>query len=253
MDNIFLAFILTFIAGLSTLIGSLFVFIKGNTENLTKYALAFAAGVMVCVSLTDLLPEGISLLTKCNRGVGFMLVLVFVIFGMLISSLIDKFIPENHDKLYDKKLYKIGIFSMIAIIIHNIPEGIATFLSTSTNLTLGIALTVAIALHNIPEGISISVPVYHATKSRKKAILFTFISGMSEPLGAVLAFLFLKPIMSDAIMGSMLALIAGIMVHIGMLKLFPTAMNYPNKKKTFIFFIIGIIFMLTSHLLMHGH
>ena len=162
---------------------------------------------MICVSFTDLLPESISLLLKTHdKTSGFLIIFLFIILGLLISWGIDKVIPENNN-IQNKKLYKVGIFSMIAIIVHNIPEGIATFLSSTTNLTIGISLTIAIALHNIPEGISISVPVYGATGSKKKAIGYTLISGMAEPLGAILAFLFLKPIITDSLMGSLLAII----------------------------------------------
>lgn len=169
MTDTIIPFILTFIAGLSTLIGSIFIFLKIDINKLTKYALAFAAGVMISVSFTDLLPEGLKLLLKSNdKTNAFALTLSFVVIGLIISSLIDKLIPESNGNVYDKKLYKVGIFSMIAIIVHNIPEGIATFLSSSANLTLGVSLTIAIALHNIPEGISISVPVFKATGSRKK-------------------------------------------------------------------------------------
>lgn len=250
MSNIAVAFILTFIAGISTMIGSLLIFFKDKRGVILKYSLSFAAGVMICVSFIDLIPESTILLFNNNKNQTFILAFIIIVIGMIISTIIDKSIPENQ-KGENNIIFKVGIFSMIAIILHNIPEGIATFLSSMTNIKLGIALTIAIALHNVPEGISISVPIYKATKSRKKALLYTFISGMSEPFGAILAYLFLAPIINDTIMGILLALIAGIMIHIGMVKLLPTALNYKNKKRTFMFFIIGILFMYISHLLMN--
>ncbi len=249
MSNITIAFILTFIAGISTMIGSLLIFFKDRRGVVLKYSLSFAAGVMICVSVIDLIPESIELLFNENKNKTFILTFVFIIVGMIVSFMIDKLIPENENQK-ENKLFKVGIFSMIAIILHNIPEGIATFLSSATNIKLGIALTLAIALHNIPEGISISVPIFKATKSRKKALIYTFISGMSEPFGAILAYLLLAPIINDTIMGILLALIAGIMIHIGALKLLPTALKYKEKKKTICFLIIGIFFMYISHLLM---
>lgn len=246
MNNI-IPFILTSIAGLATLIGSIFIFLKIDINKLTKYSLSFAAGVMLSVSFTDLIPESLKLLLenypKTNT---FILSIIFIIIGLIISYTIDKLIPENNN-VYDKKIYKVGIFSMIAIIIHNIPEGITTYLSSSVNITLGITLTIAIALHNIPEGISISVPVYKATKSRKKAILYTLISGLAEPLGALLAFLFLTPIITNTIMGCILAITAGIMTHISLCQLLPTALTYKEKGRTTCFFIIGFFFMFISH------
>jgi len=251
MSNITIAFILTFIAGISTMLGSILIFFKDKRGVVLKYSLSFASGVMICVSIIDLIPESVELLYKGNKNQTFILTFIFIVIGMIISYIIDKCIPENQNKKNNNKLFKVGIFSMIAIILHNIPEGIATFLSSATNIKLGIALTIAIALHNIPEGISISIPIFKATKSRKKALLYTFISGMSEPFGAILAFLLLAPIINNAIMGILLALIAGIMIHIGAIKLLPTALKYKEKNKTICFFIIGILFMYFSHYLMN--
>jgi len=251
MSNITIAFILTFIAGLSTMLGSILIFLKDKRGVVLKYSLSFAAGVMICVSTIDLIPESIELLFNRNKNQTFILIFIFMATGIIISYIIDKCIPENQTQNKNNNLLKVGVFSMIAIILHNIPEGIATFLSSATNIKLGIALTIAIALHNIPEGISISIPIFKATKSRKKALLYTFVSGMSEPFGAILAYLLLAPIINDTIMGILLALIAGIMIHIGSIKLLPTALNYNNKKRTLLFFIIGILFMYLSHTLMN--
>lgn len=246
MQNIFISFLLTLIAGLSTMIGMVFIYYKGDIIKLTKNSLAFAAGVMFSVSILDLLPEALKLLVNdINKLKAYSFILAFMVGGFLLSSLIDAFIPENNN-VGDKKLYKLGIFSMLAIIIHNIPEGIATFLSSSTNISLGISLTIAIALHNIPEGISISVPLYSATGSRWRAFKLTLVSALAEPLGAILAFLFLQPIMTDNIMGCTLAMVAGIMSHISLIQLLPSSLKYNDRGITFLFFIIGIIFMFIS-------
>lgn len=250
MNNIAISFILTLIAGLSTLIGTIFIFIKCDQDKLTKYALSFASGVMICVSLIDLLPESISLLINENsKNNTFINLFLYIVVGFLIPTTINICLKEEKNT-YNPKLYKIGILSMIAIIIHNIPEGIATFLSSSTNLSLGISITIAIALHNIPEGISISVPIYNATKNKKKAILLTLISGMSEPLGAIIAYLIIGPVTNNIIMGNILAVVVGIMVNISVIQLLPESLKYQNKKKTIVFFLIGIIFMYISLALM---
>lgn len=249
--NMEMAFLLSFVAGLSTMIGSIFIFFKDNRGVVLKYSLSFAAGVMICVSVIDLIPESLKNLYNGDKICTFIMTFFFILIGILTSFVIDKIIPDYSIK--DRKngrLFKIGIFSMFAIILHNIPEGIATFLSSVSNIQIGITLTIAIALHNIPEGISISVPIYKATGSRKKALFYTFLSGMSEPFGAILAFLFLAPIITNTIMGILLSLIAGIMIHIASLKLLPTALNYKNKRKTMLFFLIGIGIMYFSHLLM---
>ena len=239
------SFLLTFIAGFSTLIGSLLIFFKVNTNKIIIGALAFASGVMFAVSISDLIPEAISLLTYKNY-IEIPLIAIFVTIGMVLSMLIDKYLPTN-ENYSQNGLFRVGIISMLAIILHNIPEGIATFMATSSDINLGISLTIAIALHNIPEGISIAVPIYYSTKSRGKALLYTFISGISEPFGALLAFLFLKPFINNLAMGLLMAIIAGIMTHIAFYELLPTSKKYNNHKLTYIFFIIGFLFMIINH------
>ena len=242
-----LPFLLCLIAGLSTLLGSLFIFIKGNKNNIIKCALAFASGVMFSVSIFDLIPESLTMIQDTSKNRIFLNETLFIIMGLIIPLLIDKILPKKLNK--QNKLYKLGIFTMIAIIIHKIPEGIATYISCETNIKLGISITIAIAMHNIPEGISIAMPVYYATKNKKKAIGLTFISGMSEPFGALLAFLFLKPIVNDTILGALFAMIAGIMTYIAIIELLPEALQYKEKKKTIISFLIGILFMYVNHML----
>lgn len=242
-----LPFLLCLIGGLSTLLGSLFIFIKGNKNNIIKCALAFASGVMFSVSIFDLIPESLTMIQDTSKNRIFLNETLFIIMGLIIPLFIDKILPKKLNK--KNKLYKLGIFTMIAIIIHNIPEGIATYISSETNIKLGISITIAIAMHNIPEGISIAMPVYYATKNKKKAIGLTFISGMSEPFGALLAFLFLKPIVNDTILGALFAMIAGIMTYIAIIELLPEALQYKEKKKTIISFLIGILFMYVNHML----
>ena len=242
-----LPFLLCLIAGLSTLLGSLSIFIKGNKNNIIKCALAFAAGVMLSVSIFDLIPESFTMFQSPTKNSLFLNITIFMIIGLIIPLFIDKILPNKIGE--DNKLYKLGIFTMVAIIIHNIPEGIATYISSETNIKLGISITIAIAMHNIPEGISIAMPVYYATKNKKKAIALTFISGMSEPLGAILAYLFLKPIVNDTIMGGIFAIIAGIIAYISIVELLPNALQYKEKKKTIMSFLIGILFMYVNHML----
>lgn len=247
MNNTSFAFLLTIIAGLSTMIGTLVIFNKKkNTDKIILSSLAFAAGVMITVSITDLMPESINLLRDHLSQMGTLLLsFLGIILGIVISMIIDYYIPDKPiNTVKDKSLFKVGIISMIAIIMHNIPEGIATFVATSSDITLGISLTIAIAMHNIPEGISISVPIYYSTGKKSTAITYTLISALSEPFGAFLAYLFLRNIMNEIILGILFSLIAGIMLQISFCELLPTARRYKNKKFLFIFFSIGVIFML---------
>lgn len=251
MNNTALAFLLTFIAGFSTMIGVLVIFIKKKNHNkIILSSLAFASGVMITVSITDLIPEGIILLRNNLSFISTIIIcFLSILLGVIISMLIDYYLPDKPlCNTKDKSLFKVGLISLIAIILHNLPEGIATFIATSSSVKLGLSLTLAIAMHNIPEGVSISVPIYYSTGSRKKAILYTLISALSEPFGALLAFIFLKNFINDTILGILFSLIAGIMLQISFCELLPTARKYNNKKYLFIFFTIGVIFMLLKFL-----
>lgn len=241
------SFLLTFIAGFSTMIGTILIFFKEKTNRVVVASLSFASGVMLTVSILDLIPEAITLLNY-KSIIEILIITVFMVLGALLTRKIDKCMPEvdNNSK---KGLYRVGIISMFAIIMHNIPEGIATFMTTSTNLSLGLSLTIAIALHNIPEGISIAVPIYYSTGNRKKALFYTLVSAISEPFGALLAFLFLKPFMNNLVMGLLMAMIAGIMSYISFFELLPKSLSYKNKSLSYIFLVIGIIFMAINHFL----
>ena len=253
MSNSIYAFILSLLAGLSTLLGFIpLLFDLKNEKIIILKALAFASGVMIFVSFLDLIPESYSLLKSIfTKFPALLFLLIFICLGIIISMLIDEFLPKNKKKVINnKKLYHLGIVSMLAIIIHNIPEGIATFLSSSTNQNLGLSLAIAISFHNIPEGISIAIPIYFSTRSRSKAFLYTLISGLSEPFGAILAYFFLANIINNLIMSIILAIIAGIMIHISIYELLQESLSYKKGKLTIIFLLAGFIFMLISHFLL---
>ena len=253
MSNIEYSFLITTFAGLSTLLGAVLIFLKfKNTDGVVCASLAFASGVMLTVSITDLLPSAISGFLNIYYLIpAILLTLIFVVLGISISTLINKYIPDlDSSTISNKGLFKVGIISMIAIILHNVPEGIATFMTSTKDISLGISLALAITLHNIPEGISISVPIYYSTKSKFKALGYTFISGVSELLGAVIAYLFLAPYMNEFVMSILMSLIAGIMTSISMYELIPASLKYNSLFKTIKFFFIGVIFMGVCHILM---
>lgn len=230
-------FIISFLSGLSTLIGYLSIYIKKDKNKIIKNSLALAAGVMLCVSIIELIPEGIKLLNKSNNP--YIIGIFSIIIGMILPITTNKIIKEEG-------LYKLGILSSIAIIMHNIPEGIITYLSSVQNTKLGINIALAIAMHNIPEGITIAVPIYYGTKDKKKAFKIVLISALSEPFGALIAFIFLKKIITDKIIGIIILIVAGIMSYLSIIELLLKALKYKEKKKTIIFFIIGIIIMYIS-------
>lgn len=234
-----MALTLSLIAGLSTIIGSIFIFFKKN-KNVLLNSFAFAAGVMITVSLIDLIPESFSYLsTYYYPFPALLFVLICFVIGILISSFIDYYIPENNP------IYKIGIISLIAIIMHNIPEGMATFIASNTDIKLGITLTIAIALHNIPEGITIALPIFYSTKSRRRALLYTTIAGLSEFFGALITCIFLKDYITYKFMGYLLAVIAGIMIQISFYELLPEVWK-ARQKRGILYFLLGSIIMFLS-------
>ncbi len=208
--NKYYGLILSSIAGLSTLIGYFFIYVKGSREKIISIALSFAGGAMITLSIIDLLPSSIeNLIINNSYKLSIFCVLLFFFIGFFTSHLLEKLLNKYEG------LYKTGIISMIAIIIHNIPEGIATYVLGSIDLKLGIILTVAIILHNIPEGIGISIPIYYSTYDKKKAFIYTLISGISEPVGALLSMMFLNKYIDTNTIGILFSFISGLMIYIG--------------------------------------
>ena len=248
------ALVLSALAGLSTMIGALIiVFTKQKdekkNEKLVTISLGFAAGVMVSVSLTDLFPIANESLTGfCGNTLGVLLSIVFLVAGMLLAAALDHFVPhqeydEKSGEAPHKNLLRVGFVSMLAIGLHNFPEGIATFMAGYENATLGISIAVAIAFHNIPEGIAVAMPIYFGSGSRKKAFGYTFLSGIAEPVGALLAFLILRPFMNDAVLGAVFSLVAGIMMYIAVEELIPSSRQYGHDRMALVATLTGIAIM----------
>ena len=263
--TVLFAFGLTLFAGLSTGIGSAMAFFAKHTN--TKFlctSLGFSAGVMIYVSFVEIFQKArLSLVNELGDVQGTWLTVCSFFGGILFIGIIDKMIPsyENPHEIHkieeikkpiepDKaKLYRMGVFAAVAIGIHNFPEGFATFASALKNPSLGIAIAIAIAIHNIPEGIAVSVPIYYATKNRKKAFILSFLSGVSEPVGAIIGYALLFRVMNDLVFGIIFASVAGIMVFISLDELFPTAQKYCEHHLVIYGLILGMIVMAVSLLL----
>lgn len=246
--QILLPIIISSIAGLSTTLGALVIFLKIKPNNINKFitlALSFSIAIMIGISITELIPESFILLLNENKSRGIILSMLAFFLGFLLIKIFTIFI--NKQKKNNNTLYKLGILSMLALMLHNFPEGIATFLSAYQSIDLGIKLGIAIMLHNIPEGISIAVPIYYATKSKKKAIFKAFLSGLAEPLGAILAFLFFKNIITNSFISIILLLVAGIMITISIEEIYPEINKYKEHKFFYIGVIGGIILILINH------
>jgi ZIP family zinc transporter len=264
MDNVLLAFMLTLLAGLSTGIGSALAFFSKRTnKTLLSLSMGFSAGVMIYVSFVEILSEAGAVLASVHGESGGAWIATLSFFGgVVIIAGIDRLVPsyenpheprpieEMRESVDTAKLSRIGVLAAIAIAIHNFPEGIASFTAVLADPTVGVAIVVAIAIHNIPEGIAISVPIYFATGSRKKAFWWSFLSGLAEPLGALLAFLFLRPFFTDTVFGVLLGSVAGIMVFISMDELFPTAREYGKGHAAIYGLVAGMAVMALSLLLL---
>ncbi len=277
MENIMYAFLLTLIAGLSTTIGSLIAFFaKKTNKKFLSISLGFSAGVMIYVSMIEIFRKAQdALVAELGVKSGAMLTVIAFFGGMFLIALIDKLIPsaenphepknvladcegcgdcevcvkEQKAKSQKDQLMRLGIFTALAIAIHNFPEGIATFVSAFQDPGVAIPIVAAIAIHNIPEGIAVSVPIYQATGSRKKAFLYSFLSGLAEPVGALLGWLVLIPIMSDIVYGILFAGVAGIMVFISVDELLPASREYGEHHLSIYGLIAGMMVMAVSLLL----
>lgn len=240
-ENILFAFALTVFAGLATGIGSIMSFLsKSYNPKFLAGSLGFSAGVMIYVSFVEIFVKAQdSLIAVYGIKSGNIYTVIAFFTGIALIALIDMLIPsfENPHEVKNieeknltpankKKLLRMGKFSALAIAIHNFPEGLATFIGALSDPTLGISIAVAIAIHNIPEGIAVSVPIYYATRNRKKAFWYSFLSGLAEPVGALLGYFILRSYFNDATFGLLFAGVAGIMVYISLDELLPTAEEY---------------------------
>ncbi len=258
--SILLAFLLTTLSGLSTGVGSLIAFFAKRTN--TKFlsaALGFSAGVMVYISFMELIPEALDILGEqfSPRLSNIYMLTVFFI-GIAFIAIIDFLIPEDEnphevhrvEELNQRsQLHRTGILMALAIGIHNFPEGLATFASALGSIDIAIPIAIAIAIHNIPEGIAVSVPIYQATGSRKKAFWYSLSSGMAEPIGALVGFLFLLPFWTPTIHALLLAFVSGIMVFISFDELLPSAEKYGHHHYGIGGVIMGMAVMAISLLL----
>jgi ZIP family zinc transporter len=285
MGNVWFALGLTVFAGMATAIGSAIAFMAKRTNyRFLSVATGFSAGVMLYVSFVEIFFKGVNALTPrfgdywghwVNAGSFFG--------GMLLIGLIDNLIPagenphETHTEaetrpLHDPaaavpgpaaagahhaKLMRMGLFTALAIGIHNFPEGLATFLAALHDPGLGVAIAVAIALHNIPEGVSVSVPIFYATGDRRKAFLYSVLSGLAEPVGAGIAYLLILLFVGGdggavppEVMGVLFGGVAGIMVYISVDELLPTSRAYGKGHDSLLGLVAGMVVMALSLLLM---
>ncbi|WP_321470521.1 zinc transporter ZupT [Halarcobacter sp.] len=267
IEDYLYAFLLTLFAGLSTSFGAVIAFYsKAKSDILLSLGLGFSAGVMIYVSFMEILQKAKDSFIEItsNEIVSETFVLICFFGGILFSAIIDKLIPEdvnphepksyneleelkpNHNIKNKQTLHRTGVFTALAIGIHNFPEGFATFISSLNDISIGITIALAIAIHNIPEGMAISLPIYHATNNKKKAFWYSTLSGFAEPIGAILGFFLLYPIMGEATLGVTFGIVAGIMIYISFDELLPAARVYGNAHTTILGLVLGMFIMALS-------
>jgi ZIP family zinc transporter len=256
--NVGIALVLTAIAGLSTGIGSAIAyFIRKPKIVYLSFSLGVSAGVMIYISFMELLPEA-------TETVGEYWGLAAFFIGIGIIALIDMLIPEPENPhefagidepavvhKENSHLMRTGLLMALAIGLHNFPEGLATFASALGNLKLGVFIAIAIAIHNIPEGIAVSVPIFYATGNKNKAFFYSFLSGLSEPVGAIVGYLILLPFLTPVFLAGLMAFVAGIMIYISLDELLPMAHRYGHGHLVIAGIVTGMFIMAVSLLLLH--
>lgn len=237
--------LVSFLAGFSTLFGSLiFLFFNKIQQKYLSFLLGFSAGTMVYISFVELLPYSIKNIGLLNSNLAFF-------GGIILILLIDFLVPHQYlqEKMKvspeHKKLLNVGLMTFLGIAIHNFPEGMAVFMGSMVNLKAGYVLAIATALHNIPEGIAVAVPIYLATKSKKKAFYCSFFSGMAEPVGAIISYLILKPFITPGLLAGLYAFVAGIMIFISFDELLPSCFENSQGHNAILGIIsgMGIVFL----------
>ncbi|MFX0083865.1 MAG: zinc transporter ZupT [Candidatus Hodarchaeota archaeon] len=279
MEPIFLALLLSMIAGISTTIGSFFAFFLGKPSNeVISFIMGFSAGVMILLSFVELLQEGI----QTN---GIFIGIMFFLLGMGIMLIIDmgithyyeyeddsrrddnidlssktdhqsevffrhgtrhRHMHHHHQLSQQTQLRKTSVLVTLGVFIHNLPEGMATFIGTLKEFELGLLITLAIALHNIPEGVAVAATVSSCNDSKVKPFFWSFVSGISEPLGALLVGLFLFPFISDELLGAMLSVVGGFMIYISLDELLPMSRSLGKEHLSILGISAGMFVMAIS-------
>ena len=271
LDDFLFAFLLSLFAGLSTTIGSVIAFIvKKPNPKFISFVMGFSAGVMIFISFVELLLNSIV-------SIGYQLGVLFFFLGMGIMFLIDVLVSHKYEfedsievlvndngsykphllhghrhrhqsgrKKTKIKIEKTSLFIVLGVFIHNFPEGMATFIGTLTDIKLGLLLALAVALHNIPEGIAVSIPLYINNGSRRNAFKWSFISGMSEPVGAIVTWVILFPFITPTLLSAMLGVVGGIMVYISLDELLPASRKFGKEHHSILGIITGMAIMAFS-------
>ncbi len=250
MNDVLVAIIMTALAGISTGIGGMTAFFsKKMNKKFLSFTLGISAGVMIYISFVELFSKaGQGLAEIYGEKAGAIINAAAFFGGIIFVALVDRLIPENGKSEPSKSngLMRTGMITAVVLAVHNFPEGMATFMSALQSPTLAIPIVVAIAIHNIPEGIAVAVPIYYATGDKWKAFRYSLLSGLTEPLGAIIGYLILMPFMTDAVNDIVFSSVAGIMVFISVDELLPSAQEYGEHNLSILGVVTGMVVMAIS-------
>jgi ZIP family zinc transporter len=267
MHDVAGALFFTTLAGLSTGLGSVLAIVAPRSNrSILSLSLGFSAGVMLYISFMELLPVAREEFDRAGTGSGMLYAVLAFFGGIIVVALIDRLVPErvnpheSHDAAaldpeHDtnrpaNKLFRLGVLTALSIGLHNFPEGAAVFFSNLSGQQFGWGVTLAVALHNIPEGLAVALPVYFATGSRRKALLYSFSSGLAEPIGAVIGYTLLLPFLGPTVMGISFAAVAGIMVFLSLDSLLPSALAHGRHHEAVYSVMAGMALMAASLLML---
>ena len=245
MNNQFLiAILLSTLAGLSTVIGSILSFINfKDREGFISFSLSFSLSVMLSISILDIIPEAFKVLIKSISF--FKLIIITLSIILLIRVLLIR-IKKTSPLPTQNSLYRVGVVNTIILMLHNFPEGIATFMASYNDIASGINLVIAIMLHNIPEGISISVPIALSSGCKKRGVIYSLIAGLSEPIGAILAYIILHRFISETTLNIVLLIVGAIMINLALEEIYPESIKYKRYKENNLGLILGLILVIIN-------
>lgn len=248
-----LALFLTLGVGLFIVVGAIIVFVTKNNEKLVNLSISMAFGVMIALVFSELIPESFELMEKDNKFLTILTVIVFSTLGILLLKCLDMFIPHHEHNHRDKhgdleNLEHIGLVSSIALIIHNIIEGMALYGTALSSMSLGMILCIGIGLHNIPMGLVVASTFYSSNKSKLKTLLITIGISLSTFLGGIIMAILNNTLINDFILGMLVCITLGMIIYIALLELLPKMLCSKDKKTVIIGTSLGIFILFISSL-----
>jgi len=248
MQNYHVGLLTTLLLGIFILIGAFIALLVNKKEKIVDFSIGLAFGVIFTLIVTDLLPEVFEALRLKH-------IYIFILFGLLgfyLLRFLDKLIPHHHEHHKMTKteansnLVHIGLITTLALVLHNIVEGIAVYSTALTDTNLSFLLAIGVGFHNIPLGMVIASSFYQSNVDNKKAFLSIGLVSISTFIGGLLMYLFKLTVVSDVVLGILLSLTLGMLTFILIDELIPRIKNTKNRKVTYTGVILGVVFLIVA-------